>query len=1018
VDYIRCKTGVGLVQSVNGWAESPVVTDLRLAAPPAIGSTTAAPSVASNIVNGIYDPQGYQTGGGSNGIVNAFTAGASAVLVPPTYTGTESVIAVAMPDRTSLQALGGGNNVQVYWNFGAEAGNIPGDVTRTAKQIYCGDNGIPGDVGNSDEGHGCEHMNFSDWFPGYDIGNPSIPGLEIGNIASGHVNVSGTTVTWADGTTFTSPCGTLTCWNTISMTLTTGGQNLIYQITSCASTTSCTLATSPGTLTDVAYQVGGLAGWTGSFIEKYDSDSYNQGIHQVIAIGGGFFGSGDKQLINIGTAVKPAAIAASDQGSYGIYNQSFEAPMWSGTVTTGGTGVTSLAVNNNHGAGPRAPLLDLATKISGCTGTFVSSSGGLATVDLSGGGCASSAASFEGNVPLEIDIGLIPDNRTNAPTSRTFTINCTANCGTGLTTSDVLYFGQGILFESVKPTSVGTYSGTSSSGTQQITASFRFSHLPNEQFCSGGFAGYYYDQTTFDVGGYHYMHNVVCSLSTTRVLMGYMVPNLIRNGIVTGPGDLYQGADVTYVSDDGVTVGVEDNNVAWTSSDNLWNPNLASQIWEGIVNYTRNEDPYAATQGIDQQLIGNGWLGVPIVNTTNKYQNTFNYLPATQSYQGAGGTYITPIFAGIGTSNPGAGPYAGLFDMEYDPVGEVGGTGYLLRTQGEIAGTTQHCFSLWEQRDQTSSIAYCHDTQEMTIQATVGGIALEGSQVSTNNFTPVTLNDGLNVARGGCTGCVSGTVGYIPVITPGNATGDSPLDSGITLAGIVNSTQEIRAPNFSGGLSNGNGITIIGAYPGVIPLTGSAQFLMPSYNYGGGANGGGGQVWMHGENAAGYLLVDTADNSHGGGMCFGCAIGTNVPFGFELSTGGLFLDGHTGYAYANNTGAVTYSATIPVANIAAGDAISSATGGSGTGTVTCASATCTNLRGNYTVAGGTFTTGTLLALVWPTTTTAYVCSASVLNNATGASIGYHSIATATGMNITSLTSALGLSVDIDYTCTP
>lgn len=98
--------------------------------------------------------------------------------------------------------------------------------------------------------------------------------------------------------------------------------------------------------------------------------------------------------------------------------------------------------------------------------------------------------------------------------------------------------------------------------------------------------------------------------------------------------------------------------------------------------------------------------------------------------------------------------------------------------------------------------------------------------------------------------------------------------------------------------------------------------------------------------------------------------------------------------------------------------ITSATGGSGTGTVTCATASCTNLRGSYTVAGGTFATGTLLTLVWPTTTTAYVCIGNVLNNATGASIGYHSIATATGMTFSSLTAATGLSVDIDYSCQP
>lgn len=98
--------------------------------------------------------------------------------------------------------------------------------------------------------------------------------------------------------------------------------------------------------------------------------------------------------------------------------------------------------------------------------------------------------------------------------------------------------------------------------------------------------------------------------------------------------------------------------------------------------------------------------------------------------------------------------------------------------------------------------------------------------------------------------------------------------------------------------------------------------------------------------------------------------------------------------------------------------VTSATGGSGTGTITCVTATCTNLRGSYTVAGGTFATGTLLTLVWPTTTAAYVCSGSVLNNATGASIGYHSAATATGMTFSSLTAATGLSIDIDYSCQP
>jgi hypothetical protein len=158
----------------------------------------------------------------------------------------------------------------------------------------------------------------------------------------------------------------------------------------------------------------------------------------------------------------------------------------------------------------------------------------------------------------------------------------------------------------------------------------------------------------------------------------------------------------------------------------------------------------------------------------------------------------------------------------------------------------------------------------------------------------------------------------------------------------------------------------------------------------------------------------------------GSTHGVTIPAGTPVSGSANKViyasDATNGYAEANenNTGLsrICTAANGICASVTVSNAITSATGGSGTGTVTCASAACTNLRGSYTVAGGTFATGNLLVLVWPTTTTAYVCSATVLNNATGASIGYHSIATATGMNITSLTAVTGLSVDIDYSCQP
>jgi hypothetical protein len=101
---------------------------------------------------------------------------------------------------------------------------------------------------------------------------------------------------------------------------------------------------------------------------------------------------------------------------------------------------------------------------------------------------------------------------------------------------------------------------------------------------------------------------------------------------------------------------------------------------------------------------------------------------------------------------------------------------------------------------------------------------------------------------------------------------------------------------------------------------------------------------------------------------------------------------------------------------AVSNAITSATGGSGTGTVTCLTAACTNLRGSYSVAGGTFTTGTFLTLVWPTTTTAYVCTV-VQNGLSPLGFG-HTVATATGMAITTTATIAATTVSVDYTCTP
>lgn len=115
-------------------------------------------------------------------------------------------------------------------------------------------------------------------------------------------------------------------------------------------------------------------------------------------------------------------------------------------------------------------------------------------------------------------------------------------------------------------------------------------------------------------------------------------------------------------------------------------------------------------------------------------------------------------------------------------------------------------------------------------------------------------------------------------------------------------------------------------------------------------------------------------------------------------------------AAAINVGGVAVTPAIS-------NAITTATGGSGTGTVTCLSAACTNLRGTYSVAGGTFTTGNFLTLVWPTTTTAYVCTAT-MNGGTGFLGVGNDVATATGMNISAGVTILGVTVTVNYSCRP
>jgi hypothetical protein len=94
-----------------------------------------------------------------------------------------------------------------------------------------------------------------------------------------------------------------------------------------------------------------------------------------------------------------------------------------------------------------------------------------------------------------------------------------------------------------------------------------------------------------------------------------------------------------------------------------------------------------------------------------------------------------------------------------------------------------------------------------------------------------------------------------------------------------------------------------------------------------------------------------------------------------------------------------------------------ATPGTGITSVTCATATCTNLRGTYTVVGGTATTGTIFSLAWTATPTAYVCTATMNGGVGFLGIG-NSVATTTGMNVTAGVTVLGVTFSVNYSCEP
>ena len=172
------------------------------------------------------------------------------------------------------------------------------------------------------------------------------------------------------------------------------------------------------------------------------------------------------------------------------------------------------------------------------------------------------------------------------------------------------------------------------------------------------------------------------------------------------------------------------------------------------------------------------------------------------------------------------------------------------------------------------------------------------------------------------------------------------------------------------------------------------------------------------QNAAGthnnFLISDNGDTTtYGTEYATALTLNGGTPMTGQSSANSQIVTCPTGGTTTQYCDAAGAWVSPPTRIISA--AVTSATGGTNTGTVTCLTAACTNISGTYSVVGSTFTTGTFLTLVWPTTTTAYNCWTSQNGGIATYGIG-HSVATATGMVITAGITPATVTVTIDYGC--
>lgn len=500
----------------------------------------------------------------------------------------------------------------------------------------------------------------------------------------------------------------------------------------------------------------------------------------------------------------------------------------------------------------------------------------------------------------------------------------------------------------------------------------------------------------------------------------------INSSAFSGSGNLTGIAGETYVYGNGgdLGLGTLTNNPVHLVVNNNGTDSITLNTG-GTVSV-----PSLNSGGLTKSIVSSGLLSVAVPGTD--YQVPI-VCPTTNAFLYQGGSGVT---CGADVKYGGAG---GLLLITTStatnvanfnsPLFEVAGSFWTGTAGATDDWTTIN--TLGSGTNPTSTLTFAHAGSSGAAAVSVPTLIVSGLGSSTSPVCPNGTGNALTTS-----GCASGLIN--PMATLGDTIYGAASGTPTRLAGPTTAATYILSETATGSAvapvwlnlaSTGKPIggttgTFSGAISATNAVLSSTISAVGASNFTMGSSGSEGDPVLLVNNGSGvnsavgelFDLTNASFSNYVGGKIL--ATQTTNTAGAESST--LTISHRqAGAAQVDLTfsGAGNGVETGTITSALGNAAITSATGASGVTSVTCQTAACNVSRGSYTVVGGTATTGTIVTLVWPTTTTAWVCSAD-MNGGTGfLGIG-HSVATATGMNITAGITVVGTTFTFDYNCVP